>query len=123
MLAAFSRQLEAHQIEVRRIMHEQAQHVDNVLERLQSLVVENEALRQENARLEALLAGLVDHDHDSERPSVAIKILQAARSEHPSSFGALLKPTTSAGVIRLFFAAVGGLGIGALLVLWRYLVK
>lgn len=122
MLAAFSRQLEDHRTEVRRIMHEEADHVDRVLERLQTLVSENEALRQENARLEAVLASVVQHERDSDRPSVAIKILQAARSEHPS-IGSMLKPTSGAGWARLIGAGVGGLGIGAAFVLWHFLVK
>jgi chromosome segregation ATPase len=120
MLAAFSRELADHRAETRRFMTEESDHVNRVLEQLQLLVTENDRLRIENARLENLLCSV---ERESDRPSVAIKILQAARSDRPPSLGALLRPTNTAGWVRLVGAGVGGLGIGSAFVLWHFLVK
>lgn len=121
MLAAFSRELADHRVEVRRIMHEESEHVDRVLERLQSLVAQNEALRQENGRLEALVSGVVDHD---DRPSVVNLIQTSKGSERPSLARSLLGPTTTAGwVVRLAGAGVAGIGAGLVLLIYLLLGK
>lgn len=117
MLAAFSRELEGHRAAVRTMLLEHSRHVDEILERLQSVVRENEALRIENEQLLAVVEG-----RDSDRPSVAIKIVQAG-TERPSWARSLLNPATPMAWARLVGMTVGGLLVGAGLVLWRWMVK